>query len=167
MWPTVPCSCPDGATGFENSDSSSKTIRVEPPLDQFHHDLTHENLGQMVTRNVYRRTPSLAVWAPLSTGRRVLRTMVSRSSIFRPGSILMGQMWLRCHGSCPDGATGLENSDSSSKTIRVTPPLDKFHHDLTHENLGQRVTRPVYRRIPTLAIWRPMPTGRRVLRTIT
>ena len=153
------------ATRLENSDSSSKTIRIQPPLDKFHHDLTHENLGQKVTCPVYRRTPSLATWGtPSWRGRGVRSTLlpvthekcsenhdfltifknsqklswsirdysraslvvpkyhlnapvlISRSSIFRPRSILMSQMWPMCHGSRPDGATGLENSDSSSKT---------------------------------------------------
>ena len=38
----------------------------------------------------------------MPTVRRVLRTM-----------------WPSCHGSRPDGAAGLENSDSSSKTMSI------------------------------------------------
>ena len=72
--------------------------------------------------------------------------LISISSIFRPRSILMGQMWPSRHGSRLDGAMGLENSDSSPKIIAITLRVERFHHDLTHENMGQRVTRTVYRR---------------------
>ena len=64
----------------------------------------------------------------------------------------MDQMWLMCHGYRLDEVMVLENSDSSSKTIRVQLPLDKFHHDLTYENMGQRVTRNTFWMVPLFAI---------------
>ena len=35
-------------------------------------------------------------------------------------------MWPSSHGSRPDGATGLENSDSSSKTVMVQPQVERL-----------------------------------------
>ena len=85
--------------------------------------------------------------------------LILGTSIFRPRSILMGQMWPSLICSRTDGATGLENSDSLLKIISIQLRVDKFHHDLTPENMGQRVTRYVYRRITLLPIWRPLPPG--------
>ena len=93
--------------------------------------------------------------------------LISKLSILRPRSILMDQMWPTVPCSRLDRATGLENSDSLSKIISIELRVDEFHHDLMHENMGQRVTGPVYWRITTLVIWHPRPTGRRVLRTIS
>ena len=45
-----------------------------------------------------------------------------------------------------DGDLGLENSHSSSETIRVQLRRNEFGHDLAHETFGQRVTGKPYRR---------------------
>ena len=60
---------------------ASKNIRVRTLDDKFGEDLMCENFGQRGLRTVYWRTPSLAVWRPMRSQRRVLRTTSSAPSV--------------------------------------------------------------------------------------
>ena len=64
-----------------------------------------------------------------------------------------------------ESSNGVITIRKSIKNILMRTLDDGFGEDLMCENFGQRGLRTVYWRTPCLAVWRPMRSQRRVLRT--
>ena len=75
--PYLKWSGPNQAMGLLPFERAQKNILIRTLDDGFGGDLMCENFGQRGLRTVYWRTPCLAVWRPMRSWRRVLRTMIA------------------------------------------------------------------------------------------
>ena len=92
-----------------------------------------------------------------------LHVTISGKTCF--STLKWAQIWSRATWPDPNQAAGSSPFERASKIITISISDDGFGDDLMYGNFVQRGLRLLYWRTPSLAVWRPMRSQRRVLRT--